>query len=244
MKITSFSILLLLAFCIESNAQNKTSFGPKAGFQLSKFVGEKHTQYSLGAYAGGFIRYRINNVFVTELDVLYSEQGGSRVTIMEYPPEFNIPVTRETTTSSVSMKGVELPLLIIFSPWPDHTAKPHLMVGQSISVLIGAFANQSKTLEFSTEVYTPIPDPIYGELPITSTVTNYENVTAEYQQLTTSTHVGAGLEIPLNKFSLSVDLTYRIGITPVDISYNPLNKVSNSSSLTNNSIIFSLALSL
>jgi hypothetical protein len=233
--------LFLITFSIACFSQNKFSFGPRVGYQVSKFNGEKHTNYSLGLYAGGFVQYQFSSAFTTEFDVLYSEQGGSRLTIKENPPGLDIPVSRETYTSNISLRSIELPLLINYSPLSDLSVKPRLILGPSIAFLLTAQDNRDITIEYNTLSVPPIPDPIFGEKAVTATVSNSENVSGEYQAVNLNANAGLGLDVPFNKFNLIIDLKYRLGITPVDISYNPLNKVNNSSQLRNNSIIFSIA---
>jgi len=225
-------------------SQNKISYGPRLGYQVSKFNGEKHTNYSLGLYAGGFIQYQLSSSIAAEFDLLYSEQGGSRLTIKEYPPGLDIPISRETFTSNVSLRSIELPLLVNYTPLNNLTVKPRLILGPSIAFLLGANDNRDITLEYNPTSVPPVPDPIFGEKAVTATVSSSENVTGEYQRVSLGANAGLGLDIPFNKFNLVIDLKYRIGITPIDVSYNPLNKVNNSSQLRNNSIIFSIAFTL
>src|SRR5690349_20059807 len=103
---SSLLVLCLISLSIGCFSQSKLSFGPRIGYQVSKFNGEKHTNYSLGLYAGGFAQYEFSSSFAAEFDVLYSEQGGSRLTIKENPPGLDIPVSRETYTSIISLRSI------------------------------------------------------------------------------------------------------------------------------------------
>jgi hypothetical protein len=238
MKIFLISLFTVLTISL-SQAQTSFHFGPRIGYQFSTFTGEKHTAYQPGFYGGGFAKYSFNTSLEVEMDLLYSETGGSRLTYQENPPGLDDPISRVITTSHTSLKGLEIPLLAHYAPWTGSAVKPFFSIGPSLGILFYGRAKQDITLELNPSSFPPIPDPIYGSKPIVTTASGRDNVTSEYKRLNLGGVLGAGLDIPFTRFTLRLDLRYRRGLTPVDTSYNPLNLASNSSNLKSNSFALS-----
>lgn len=235
--------IVCLIFSSHLKSQSLWSYGPRAGLLVSSFSGEKHTQSVQGLSVGAFVIRKFGSSAGIEVNLMYAQPGGSRLSIVQNPPGLDIPIARQTITSQVILHSLELPVLFSYGFLSSESIKPRITIGPSLGTVLFANANRDITMEYNTVVYQPIPDPIFGQKQLVATTTDNENVTGEYERFNASLNTGVGLEIPSSRMRWFVDFRYRLGMSPVDIRYNPLNLLSNSSNLKSNSFNFSIALS-
>lgn len=234
--------LLTIPIGVQAQFMDNLAYGPIASLTISKFTNDQpHTGANIGFAAGGFARYQVLDFLYAELDIMYMQQGGTRLTV-EDMSIYNNGIARKTMTSQVALHYLEIPALARFDAaeflgWSP-SIKPFAIAGPALGVKLGAWDRRDITYELTRTV----SNGIYGEVPVTVTTVDQENVSKEYETINFGVYVGGGGEIDLNGRTLMLDLRYRFGITPVNKTYNELNRVANADDFRTNVIALTVGL--
>jgi len=243
--------VLLLVLCFLSTfsiAQDKKlSYGGKVGLAVSSFTNEQpHTGSRIGYQLGGFVRYNVLPMLDVELNVMYQQQGGTKLSIEYMPPGLNTVVTRRTTTHNYSLHYIDLPVLARLDVaellgW-DMEFKPKVIAGPALGILLRGYDRYDRTMELSTSTFPSINDPLLGTVPLRVTSTDQEDVTSNFERLNFGFYLGLGGEIPIGMDkTLILDFTYRLGISPADTEDpNRFNIVSAADDIRTNVISFTI----
>ncbi|OJJ17131.1 hypothetical protein BKI52_30945 [marine bacterium AO1-C] len=242
---------LLLVLCFLSTytiAQDKKlSFGGKIGLAVSNFTNEQpHTGSRVGYQLGGFVKYNVLPMLDVELDVLYQQQGGTKLSIENMPPGLNTLITRRTTTHNYALHYIDIPVLARLDVsqllgW-DMEFKPKVIAGPALGILMRGYDRYDRTMELSSASFPTVNDPILGSVPLRVTSTDQEDVTGNFERLNFGIYMGIGGEVPIGlNMTLMLDLTYRLGISPADTEdANRFNIVSSADDIRTNVISFTI----
>ncbi len=205
-----------------------------SGFYEGFFEGRPHTGSLSGLVVGGFASYSVLDFLDVSAELLYMQQGGTRVELKESI----VNRTPVAITGNVRLHNVEFPVLLRATlPNLDLGFKPQLVVGPSVGYNVAAVQSQDVTY-----FLTPYDDGQSGIEAGAFTTTNRgsENVRSEYQSMQYGLNIGLGVEIPLEAFTLVFDTRYRYGINPVNNGFDANDLLRDASDLRSNSFVFSL----
>ena len=218
---------------------SEITYGGKLGLTSSGFYkgfaeGRPHTGSLSGLVVGGFASYSVLDFLDVSAELLYMQQGGTRVELKESI----VNRTPVAITGNVRLHNVEFPVLLRATlPNLDLGFKPQLVVGPSIGYNVAAVQSQDVTYFLS-----PYDDTQAGIEAGAFTTTNSgsENVRSEYQSMQYGFNIGLGVEIPLEAFTLVFDTRYRYGINPVNNGFDANDLLRDATDLRSNSFVFSL----
>jgi len=141
-KLCLISLLFLFVhfntqFDLYAQGENKFSFGPKFGLNIASFLNEDYNGSSrLGIMAGGFLNYKINNIFSLNLESLYSMKGI------------------KVNSTKVEIDYLEFPLLAKINFPHENKVKTFIYTGGALGYKVKAiFKNESSEFEYKDLVY-------------------------------------------------------------------------------------------
>ena len=224
-----------------NNFLSDLTYGGKVGLTSSGFYegfveGRPHTGSVTGLMVGGFVSYAIMDYLDISAELLYMQQGGTRVELKESIVNGS-PVA---ITGHVKLHNIELPVLLRASlPNIGIGIKPQLVVGPSVGYNVVAVQSQDITYFLA-----PRHDTELGIETAAFSTTNsgMENVRSEYQTMQYGLNVGLGAEIPMEAFRLVFDARYRYGINPVNNGFDANDLLRDATDLRSNSFILSLGI--
>ncbi|MGD1895185.1 MAG: porin family protein [Cyclobacteriaceae bacterium] len=211
----------------DTSTEGGLTYGPKIGLTSSGFYegiisGRQHTGNVTGVAAGGFVSYPIVDQLSVSAELLYMQQGGTRMELKESIVDGSLI----TTTGNVTLHNVEFPVLLK-AGLPLGWIKPQLIVGGSVGYNFAAMQRQDVTFEV-------------GETRATGSGTN--NVRSEFQSMQYGALVGLGAEVPTESVLLIFDVRYRYGINPINNGYDPNNLLESANDIRSNSFMFSIGI--
>ena len=215
------------------------TYGGKLGLTSSGFYkgfleGRPHTGSVTGLMVGGFASYPVANFLDVSAELLYMQQGGTRV---EWKQSL-VNDSKIAITGNVKLHNVEFPVLLRATmPGLIPGIKPQLVVGPSIGYNVAAM--QSQDVTYFIEEWSDGQEGLQAD-QFSVTDSGRENVRSEYQSMQYGLNVGLGAEIPLEAFTLVFDARYRYGINPVNNSYDANDLLRDATDLRSNSFILSL----
>lgn len=217
------------------------TYGGKIGLTSSGFYegfaeGRPHTGSVTGLTVGGFANYPLTSFLDVSAELLYMQQGGTRVEWKQSAVEDS----KIAITGNVKLHNVEFPVLLR-ATWPDLGIgiKPQLIVGPSVGYNVAA--NQSQDVTYFVEEQSDNQLGIQSDqFSITNSGT--ENVRSEYQSMQYGLHVGLGVEIPTEAFTMVFDARYRYGINPINNGFDANDLLRDATDLRSNSFVFSLGI--
>jgi hypothetical protein len=196
-----------------------------SGFQEFPTLDRDHTGHVTGVAFGGFVTYPLTDLFTASAELLYLQQGGTRVELKE-----NILGSNTVLTGNVTLHNIEIPLLIRAGlPGLLPGFKPELVVGPSFGFNLAARQQQDLTY-------------FIDEFAVTTDGT--ENVRSEFQSIQWGLHLGLGTEVTVGSHLLYFDARYRMGLSPVNNGYDAFNLLRDATDIVSNSFIFSLGFAL
>lgn len=238
MKQYSMKLLFLLTLLIfnsevwaqdgETSASPLT-YGPKIGLTSSgfykTFLSEgSHTGSIPGVAVGGFVSYNAMDFLSVSAELLFMQQGGTRVEMKESPVDNSIMAS----TANTRLHNLELPLLVKLGlPNLFPGFKPQLILGPSVGYNLAA--TQSQDITFNL-----------GETYVTGS--GSENVRSEFQSMQYGLHAGIGAEVPLESFLFLFDVRYRYGINPINNGVDPYNLLFDADDIRSNTFLFSIGI--
>lgn len=202
-------------------------YGPKIGLTSSGFYegfmgGRQHTGNVTGLAVGGFVTYPLIDHLSVSGELLYMQQGGTRMELKESMVDGSLI----TTTGNVTLHNLEFPVLLK-AGLPLGWIKPQLIVGGAVGYNFAAMQRQDVTFEV-------------GETRATGSGTN--NVRSEFQSMQYGAVVGLGAEVPTESVLLTFDIRYRYGINPINNGYDPNNLLESANDIRSNSFMFSVGI--
>ena len=218
---------------------SEITYGGKVGLTSSGFYegfaeGRPHTGSLSGLVIGGFASYSVLDYLDVSAELLYMQQGGTRVELKESI----VNRTPVAITGNVRLHNVEFPVLLRATlPNLGLDFKPQLVVGPSVGYNVAAVQSQDVTYFLA-----PYDDGQNGLEAGAFSTTNSgsENVRSEYQSMQYGLNIGLGIELPLEAFTLVFDTRYRYGINPVNNGFDANDLLRDASDLRSNSFVFSL----
>ncbi|MEM8967918.1 MAG: porin family protein [Bacteroidota bacterium] len=218
-------------------------YGPKIGLTSSGFYenfmgGREHTGSVTGVAIGGFATYSLLDFLSVSAELLYMQQGGTRVELKESVVDgSNIAIT-----GNVKLHNVEFPVLLRAGlPTPIMGIRPQLVIGPSIGFNVAAVQSQDITY-FVGDV--AIDDERTGRAQFSRTASGSENVRSEYRSMQYGLNIGLGAEIPTGSNTFLFDVRYRHGINPINNGFDPNDLLRDATDLRSNSFMFSVGLTL
>lgn len=214
----------------DSSGNSTITYGAKVGLTSSGFYefptkDRDHTGHVTGVAVGGFVNYPISDLFTASAELLYMQQGGTRVELKE-----SILGGNTILTGNVTLHNLEIPILIRAGlPGLLPGFKPELIVGPSFGFNIAA--RQSQDYTFFVE-----------DFPVTTDGT--ENVRSEFQSIQLGLNLGLGTEVAVGDHLLYFDARYRVGLNPVNNGYDAFNLLRDATDIVSNSFLFSLGFTL
>lgn len=204
-------------------------YGFRAGLVSSGFYHQDlsrhpHTSNLTGFTAGGFVSMGVLDFLDVSAEVLYLQQGGSRMKIIESD---NSWITTTALTRLHNVEGVILAKLTL--PGLSTSLKPQILIGPAVGYNITAIQSQDISYEYGDLYYT-------GQ--------GSEQVRSDFQSLQYGLHLGAGVEIPAGAKLLSVDFRYRYGLNPINNGYNPANQLGSVNDFYSNSFMLTVGYSI
>ena len=176
-----------------SNAENKFSFGPKAGINSSSFRGSEANNFDskVGFFAGGFCDFELTNHFMLQMEILYTTKGAQK----EYTDSFSAGAeqfSNTTITQKYDLKYIEVPLLIKYKPFKGSNVDFNLFAGPSIAKkLNGQYKEEGG------------PDPEQTGL----------RDLEELEEIDVGFILGGGIGIPIGHNQIIIDIRYDLGYT-------------------------------
>ncbi|WKN46192.1 porin family protein [Tunicatimonas pelagia] len=220
-------------------------YGPKIGLTSSGFyqgfmTGREHTGSVTGVAIGGFATYSLLDFLDVSAELLYMQQGGTRVELKESivdESSSNIAIT-----GNVKLHNIEFPVLLRASlPNPVMGIRPQLIVGPSIGFNFAATQSQDITYFIEDGV---ISDDRTGRAQFSVTDSGSEDVRSEYRSMQYGLNIGLGAEIPTGSSTFLFDVRYRYGLNPINNGFDPNDLLRDATDLRSNSFIFSVGLTL
>ena len=214
----------------DSGGSLPITYGAKLGLTSSGFYefptkDRDHTGHVTGLAVGGFVNYPITDMFTASAELLYMQQGGTRVELKE-----SALGGSTVLTGNVTLHNIEIPILLRAGlPGLLPGFKPELIVGPSLGFNLAA--RQSQDFTFFIE-----------DFPVTTDGT--ENVRGEFQTLQWGLNLGLGTEIAVGEHLMYFDARYRVGLNAVNNGYDAFNLLRDATDIVSNSFFFSLGFAL
>ena len=219
--------------------RSEITYGGKVGLTSSGFYkgfaeGRPHTGSVTGLMVGGFASYSVLDFLDVSAELLYMQQGGTRVEFKES----TVAGLPTAITGNVKLHNIEFPVLLRASlPNLGIGIKPQLVVGPSIAYNVAAIQSQDVTY-FLSHHSDNVPGIESGTFSTTDSGT--ENVRSEYQTMQYGLNIGLGTELPGEAFNLIFDARYRYGINPVNNGFDANDLLRDAADLRSNSFVFSI----
>lgn len=224
-----------------SAMSSELSYGPKIGLTSSGFYegflgGRRHTGSVTGVAVGGFASYQLLDMLSVSAELMYMQQGGTRVELKESLVDGSLI----TTTGNVKLHNIEFPVLLkVGTPNPVMGIRPHLLLGPSVGFNIAAI--QSQDITYFVEQFN---ETLTGVESFARTGSGSENVRSEYRSLQYGLNMGVGAAIPLEGRTFFVDARYRYGINAINNGYDPNDLLRNANDMRSNTYMLSVGLTL
>ncbi|MEQ9439662.1 MAG: porin family protein [Cyclobacteriaceae bacterium] len=226
-----------------SSSSLDITYGPKIGLTSSGFYegfwgGRQHTGGVTGVAIGGFASYKLLDFVSVSAELMYMQQGGTRVELKESLVDGSLI----TTTGNVKLHNVEFPVLVRASlPNPVLGFRPQLILGPSVGFNVAAV--QSQDITYFVDEFNESPTGIEA---FARTGSGTENVRSEYRSMQYGLNVGLGAEIPLEGGANTIifDARYRYGINPINNGYDPNDLLRDASDIRSNTFLFSIGITL
>lgn len=218
-------------------------YGPKIGLTSSGFYegfanGRQHTGSITGVAVGGFATYSLLDFLSVSAELMYMQQGGTRVELKESVVDgSNIAIT-----GNVKLHNVEFPVLLRAGlPNPVLGMYPQLVIGPSVGFNVAAIQSQDITY-FVGDV--DFNDERTGRAQFSRTASGTENVRSEYRSMQYGLNVGLGAKIPMATNTFFFDVRYRYGINPINNGFDPNDLLRDATDLRSNTFLFSVGITL
>lgn len=235
-KMGFLPLFLLLMFNHKVQAQDVAGstgpglmYGPKVGLTSSGFYkgflgGRTHTGSVTGIALGGFASYTLMDYISVSAELLYMQQGGTRVELKESMVDASLI----TTTGNIKLHNLEFPVLVKAGlPNVLPGIKPQLILGPSVGYNVAAV--QSQDITYFVEDFA-------------RTGSGSEDVRSEFRSMQYGLNVGVGAEIPLTSSVFVFDVRYRYGINGVNNGFDVNDLLRDATDLRSNSFMFSVGL--
>ncbi len=185
---TLFVLILLVVISASSARAGKTTFGIKAGLNLSNAAEvpdywEDSLEWKTGLTAGAFLNYALNDNFSLQPELLFTQKG------------FGGSLIDEVVELAVSLDYFELPILAKYTFSAGNTVRPALYAGPSF-----AYCSASE-LEITTWIFSTAVD--------FSSVTH----TTDFGMV-----LGGGFDIGTSKGTVIIDARFTYNFTNVIVS--------------------------
>ena len=106
------------------------SFGLKVGLNIADFSGadvDQAWQTKVGFAAGGFLTYRLSNIFAIQLEILFSQKGAKISSLVQ----------GIMLNEWLNLNYIEIPLLFKFYPPLDSAIRPMFFAGPYVALKSG-----------------------------------------------------------------------------------------------------------
>nr|WKN38406.1 porin family protein [Tunicatimonas sp. TK19036] len=218
-------------------------YGPKIGLTSSGFYegflnGRQHTGSVTGVAVGGFASYSLLDFLDVSAELMYMQQGGTRVELKESIVDGSLI----TTTGNVKLHNVEFPVLVrLGMPNPVLGIRPQLVFGPSVGFNVAAI--QSQDITYFVDAFNETPA---GLETFARTGSGTENVRSEYRSMQYGLNVGLGAKIPLEGGSNTFffDARYRYGVNAINNGYDPNDLLRDATDIRSNTFLFSIGITL
>jgi hypothetical protein len=212
----------------------KFELGIAGGISLNNFThGQPQTGSNTGYTAGLSVNYRFYKELSVQVEANFLQQGGQLLTFKD-DTRYGLPenfLTKNVKNSSISLNGLEIPLLVKYNFKLKQTWKPALYVGGSYIYNYNA-----------TDHYQKTGDLLPGE-DVIATVSDHQNVTSQYNESRLNFIVGANVHLPLfDNIKLLIDFRYLTGLSPARENYSYMEKAGFGSDIRANSFISKIGL--
>lgn len=228
--IAAFScmLLLMLGVSLDLRSQDDTGgsgsfhYGVRAGLVSSGFYQQDfsritHTGDISGFTLGGFASYDILDFLDVSAELLYLQQGGSRMAMINSLVD-DSPVT---TTAFTRLHNLEFNVLARLSlPGFADPLRPYFLLGPGLGYNITAVQQQDITYEYGGFSYTG---------------SGSEQVRSDFRSLQYGLYLGLGSMFPAGSNMLSVDIRYRYGLNPINNGIDPFNRLGSVSDFSTHS---------
>jgi hypothetical protein len=214
----------------DSGGSLPITYGGKIGLTSSGFYefptkDRDHTGHVTGVAVGGFVNYPITDIFTVSAELLYMQQGGTRVELKE-----SVLGGNTLLTGNVTLHNIEIPILIRAGlPGLLPGFKPELIVGPSFGFNLAARQSQDYTF-------------FVGDFPVTSD--GIENVRSEFRSIQLGLNLGLGTEVAVGDHLMYFDARYRLGLSPINNGYDAFNLLRDATDIVANSFLFSIGFTL
>jgi hypothetical protein len=229
-----------------SNAQERWIERSNYGFlSTSRYCyglkfGPSFNQFSqpgsfIGFNVGGFVKYKVSDVFSPRVELLYTTQGGARndytKTYADGDPNNPNPSVSSTMNLNpyVTFNSIEIPILAEFS-FPEMAGlaiQPKMLVG-------GSFSHAMSIVETKTQRY------IYSNGSAVDVGYSREDVSGNYNPNQISAIGGLGLQFATPRRTFNVELRYRQGLTQLNNYVNSTSGIGGK--LYSSSLIFNVSI--
>lgn len=201
----------------EKPAESKIGYGLILGTNASAFTNYKDSAFSelgCGFSAGGFVTYQISKAFFVSGEISYIKRNIQNINqsliFDTLSPLFKADYISKTS-SDIILHNIEGTIKInAYLPTGDRNVKPKVFIGNSLGYIFKATANTERT--FTDE-----------NISISK-----NDVTERFAFLNYSLLFGAGVDVNLNKFELTVDLDCKFGTSNIN-NVSGFTPFSNSS---------------
>ena len=231
-----YKIALLIVLAINGSLQAQDadvsssglSFGARVGAVVSEFSnGQPHTSSRLGYSVGGFVEYSFSPAFSVMTEPAYFQQGGTFVRFSD-ESRFGSSGTISslyTTENSIKLHGIDLPILAKLKLNVGEGFNPHFVIGGAATYNFFAENNFERTYYYNQTF---------------STIDGYEVVSSDFETFSYSIVGGIGTSFIAGSKTISLDVRYKYGITPVKKGYSYIDIFTVQEDLYSNSLYFSV----
>ena len=208
----SFFILCLI-FPVLVQAQESTGtekklhFGVKVGSTISSFTNQQpHTSVAIGLAGGVTAAYSFNSNMALQLELFYAQEGG-RLLNIDIPSFLGQDYwyIEKVENQRVVINTLNVPLIFKYKI-PLGSSGLSIFVGPNFGYNISAAAHKEVT--------------VLTEVSSFHTYTASEDISSNIEKYSIDAIGGIGFEIPVGNYILSVEGSYKYGITPVYKSYS------------------------
>ena len=231
-----YKIALLIVLAVNSSLQaqdadvssGSLSFGARVGAVVSDFSkGQPHTSSRLGYSVGGFVEYSFSPLFSVMAEPAYFQQGG---TFVRFSDESRFGSSGSisslyTTENSIKLHGIDLPIMAKLKLNVAEGFNPHFVLGAAATYNFYAENSFERTYYYNQTF---------------KTVDGYEVVSSDFEKFSYSIVGGIGSSFQAGSKTISLDLRYKYGITPVKKGYSYIDLFAVQDDLYSNSLYFSI----
>jgi hypothetical protein len=229
----------------EEGSSGAFSYGVKLGMTSSTFASQYQKledAESMTGFTGGlYAKYMFNDKMGVSLEALYAMEGTMRLNpayIYTYTTYSNSTMSLTKANSNVILHNIDVPVLFNYTVADLSGVKLTVMAGVSFDYML--MAQAKNLLVYSITNTNTTTDGMYYNY-ITLPGRAVDDVSYAFKPYNVGAQVGVAADFGL----ISADLSYKIGLMPInDLATYNLNNYAGSENISTNTVFIKLGINI